>query len=287
MGSTPPLGDMRSWSLLEPGEALAEFEEMRDAQPGWAEKFIAWCAGRDMLVERLDFSVESLDPAWEWFSELAVPEPVGFVYPDPAGREYAELLDVPRWMRMRYPKILENGVDWFWAATWLSGYLAEVVCRAAPSAYWKQQADERVGDYQWPQLNLGAHDFTPINVVVNFSGRGAELSLREKFERWIAQAKTNPSGSASPGSVVDSEPVVEVEVDGGSDLVSVSFSDEIAHGYEDWVSQIEETLPKKFPGLSIVDGDREVLWMRDSSQSQASLKAGLDKYLSGLGDPRS
>jgi hypothetical protein len=154
-----------------------------------------------LAPERLDLSVESLDPLWRWVigrvswrdgyrpprSSAEPPAPI-----DQSTVESDEML--PFWFRSNPAQWSTFSFETLWTTDRLGRYMGEVLVARAPTAKWKV-GRSRVRNYVYqnhPVISgVGGDEIEPVETAgglihKHLMGRDA-LTPRQRMEEWLAR----------------------------------------------------------------------------------------------------
>ncbi|MBA2631742.1 MAG: hypothetical protein H0U86_01865 [Chloroflexi bacterium] len=266
---------------LPAAEARAVFERYVAGQQERLAGFLAEVRRRGGPVERLDYSIESLDPLWSWF--IAEHRPRRW-FAGPHRMSRSPIADAvmrssePPWWYDHHPQFgQELGPYVARLVTGLADYLFACALRARPASRWALGKGWSMGHFQHPVFEIegrGERDYgTPI--VMALRGlRGARNPEPVEPRRWLEQwLGMDPAWEAEMERL--SRPLVAYAVQAIDDPTfthQVSFDDVVAHRQERRVARLAERLAAGPFIDEAVHEDREVILVR-TRLSTAELEA--------------
>lgn len=269
-------------SELPAAEARAVFDRFVAGQPERLASFIAEVRWRAGPADRLDGSIESLEPLWGWFiAEHLPPARFGEPYrmpPGPVADEAMRDADPPWWYDFHPQFAQELGPYLARLVTGLIEYVFACALIARPASRWALGSGRSYAYYQHPVFQLegrGERDYgTPI--VIALRGLRGDMdtepvALRRWLEQWLGM---DPAYEAEMERL--SRPAAAYAVgliDHPHFTHGVSFDDVVAHRQERRVLRLIEQLRAE-PGVErAVHEDREVVLVRAPALSAAELES--------------
>ena len=295
----------RSYSGQTAKEAKALLEVVVSGHDARVARFLDAVATRGGPRASLDFSRESLVPAWKWVTSLPLP-------PHPVSDHEMRLSDPPWWYEFSGIMIGQVlGPDLCWLATGAADYAAEVVIRVMPDSAWVLGPERRGADFREPLLRVGPihtfaiHDSVPRQMAHDVVARMPHMAgqrrnpigpddLRDMIDGHLEYGRQPVPTEAE----VESEPAYTVEFptpgptsllgrvrgrlartdEGGHDYsATVSFSDEVAHVQSGRVDRLVRSLAKQDGVARAFREDRELVYIIAPQMTPDELRDLVDR----------
>ena len=272
-------------------EARAIFDGYVAGQPGRVAAFLAEVRRRGGPAEQLDYSLESLDPLWDWF--IAEHRPRRWfggahrVPSSPTPDAIMRSADPPWWYDFHPPFGQELGPYLARLATGLADYVFACAFQARPASRWV--VGRSSAHFRHPVLQIegrGEVEYVApiVMAVVGLRGeRGTEPEApRRWLERWLGM---DPAWEAEMERLVRPlGPYVVESIDGPRFTHQLSFDDVVAQRQERKIARLVEALTAEAGVEEAVHEDREVVLVRAPGLSASELElivAALWKRRSG------
>ena len=267
-------------SELPAVEARAIFDRYVAGQPERLAAFLAEVRRRGGPAERLDYSLESLDPLWSWF--IAGHRPRRWfggphrVPSSPVPDAVMRSADPPWWYEM-HPRIgQELGPYVARLVTGLADYVFACALRARPASRWALGRSS--AHFRQPVLQVegrGERDYASPVVMALVGLRGERNTEPAAPRRWLEQwLGMDPAYDAEMERLSRPLGAYVVEpIDTPHFTHQLSFDDVVAHRQERKIAGLVEQLAAE-PGVEeAVQEDREVVLVRAPGLSGTELEA--------------
>lgn len=270
-------------SELPAAEARAIFDRFVSGQPDRLAAFMAEVRRRGGPIERLDYSIESLEPLWGWF--IAAHRPRRW-FGGPHRKPRSPVADAvmrgadPPWWYDFHPQFAQElGPYVARLVTGLSEYLFACAQRAHPESRWALGKGPRsMAHFQHPVLQLdgrGEIVYSSPIVMALLGLRDERNQEPEALKRWLEQwLGMDPVHEAELERLA--RPLAAYAVDVIDDVRfthQVSFDDAVAHRQERRVARLAEGLAAAPDVEEAIHEDREVILVRAPGLSGAELEA--------------
>jgi hypothetical protein len=263
------------WSQLPPAEARARLEAFVAGHDARLAGFVAEVKRRGGPADRLDASLESLDPLWDWIVAAHPRGPNDTPFELPGGGPIPE-----PWWRVHHPPWADElGPYVAWLAAGFADYVFACILAASPGSRWALGRGRSSADFQHPVLQIAGRGEMPyvVPLVTAIRWLGARGSAahghppRKVLELWLgldAEWEARIAERSRP------RPVYAVEALGEDDPFThvVSFDDVVAHRHERRIAGLLQVLADHPAVEEAVHEDREILYVRAPALSAADLE---------------
>lgn len=267
-------------SELPAAEARAIFNGYVAGQAQRLAAFLAEVRRRGGPAERLDYSLESLDPLWGWF--IAEHRPRRWfagthrVPSSPTPDTVMRSADPPWWYEMHPPLGQELGPYVARLVTGLADYVLACALRARPASRWVLARSS--AHFRHPVLHVegrGEIDYAAPIVMAVVGLRGERGTEPDAARRWLEQwLGMDPAHEAELERL--SRPLgayIVESIDDSRFTHQVSFDDVISHRQGRRIARLVAALAAE-PGVEeAVHEDREVVLVRAPGISATDLEA--------------
>jgi hypothetical protein len=280
-------------SELPAAEARAIFERYVSGQAERLATFMAEVRRRRGPADRLNYSIESLEPLWSWF--LAEHRPRRWFggphrMPSSPTADAVMRAEDPPWWYEHHPQFgQELGPYLARLVTGLADYVFACALRSRPDARWALGRGRSMAHFQHPVLHIdgrGEIDYANPIALGRLGLRGERNVEPDALRRWLEQwLGMDPAYEAEMERL--SRPLAAYAVqaiDNPRFTHQVSFDDGVAHRQERKVARLVERLAAEAGVEEAVHEDREVVLVRAPGLSALELEstvAGLWKRRSG------
>ncbi|HYI67783.1 MAG TPA: hypothetical protein VEW95_12750 [Candidatus Limnocylindrales bacterium] len=267
-------------SELSAAEGRAIFNDYVAGQPQRLGEFVAEVRRRGGPADRLDQSLESLDPLWSWF--IAEHQPRRWfggshrMPASPVPDEDMRAADPPWWYDFHPPIAQELGPYLARLVTGMADYVFACALRARPTSRWA--VGRSSAHLRHPVLEIDGrgerHYLTPITMAL-LGLRGERNTEPDAARRWLEQwLGMDPAWEAEMERLSRPLGAYAVElIDDPNFTHLVSFADDVAHRQERRIDRLVEQLASE-PGVEeAVHEDREVVLVQAPGLSAADLEA--------------
>ena len=269
-------------SDLPPGKARAIFEHYVSGRAERLAAFTAEVRRRGGPADRLDESIESLEPLWSWF--LAEHRPRRWfggphrMPSSPAADAVMRAEDPPWWYDFHRQFAQEMGPYLARLVTGLADYVFACALRSRPDARWALGKGRSMAHFQHPVLHIdgrGEIDYANPIALVRLGLRGERNVEPDALRRWLEQwLGMDPAHEAELERL--SRPLTAYAVQAIDDARfthQLSFDDVISHRQGRRIARLVEALAAE-PGVEgAVHEDREIVLVRAPGLSAADLEA--------------
>jgi hypothetical protein len=267
-------------SELPAAEARAIFDGYVAGQPQRLAAFLAEVRRRGGPAERLDYSLESLDPLWRWFITVHRPQR-WFGGPhrmpsSPVPDEVMRSADPPWWYEMHPSFGQELGPYVARLVTGLADYVFACALRASPASRWAiGRASAHVRHPVFELEGRGEIDYASPITMALLGLRGERNTEPVAPRRWLEQwLGMDPAWEAEMERLSRPIGAYVVEAVGHSRFThQVSFEYAVAHRQERRIARLVERLAAEAGVEEAVHEDREVVLIRAPRLSAAELEA--------------
>jgi hypothetical protein len=267
-------------SELSAAEARAIFNDYVAGQPERIDEFLGEVRRRGGPAERLDYTLESLDPLWSWF--IAEHQPrrwFGGPHRSPSTPVPDDVMraaDPPWWYDFHPQFAQELGPYLARLVTGLADYVFACALHASPTSRWavgRSSAHIRHPVFQIE--GRGERDYASPITMALLGLRGERNTEPDAPRRWLEQwLGMDPAWEAEMERL--SRPLgayVVESIDGPHFTHQVSFDDAVAHRQERRIDRLVAQLPTQ-PGVEeAVHEDREVVLVRAPGLSASELES--------------
>lgn len=275
-----------SLSDLPAAEARAIFDRFMAGQPERLAGFVAEVRRRGGPADRLDYSVESLEPLWRWF--LAEHRPRRWfggrhrMPSSPVSEATMRQADPPWWYDFHPTFCQELGPYLAGLVTGLSEYIFACVLRARPASRWAPGSGRSYAYFQHPVLQIdGRDEMDYANPIVQalMALRGERNTEPTAVSRWLSQwLGLDPAYDAEMERLFRPAAAYAVEaVDDPRFTHQVSFDDVVAHRQEARIEHLVTRLVDEPAIEYAVHEDREVILARAPGLSDAELERVVER----------
>lgn len=265
---------------LPAAEARSIFQRYVDGQPERLEGFVAEVRRRGGPVDRLDYSLGSLDPLWSWF--IAEHRPRGWlpgryrVPSSPVPDAIMRSADPPWWYEMHPQFGQELGPYVAHLVTGLADYVFACALHASPSSRWA--LGRLSAHFRSPVFQIdgrGERDYAAPIVMALVGLRGERNTDPDAPRRWLEQwLGMDPAYEAEMERLARPiGPYVLQRIDDRRFTHQLSFDEVVAHRQERKIARLVEQLAAERGVEEAVHEDREVVLIRAPGLSAAALEA--------------
>lgn len=267
-------------SELPAAEARAIFNDYVAGHAERLDAFVAEVRRRGGPADRLDRSLESLDPLWSWF--IAEHQPRRWfggshrMPSSPVADEIMRAADPPWWYDFHPQFARELGPYLARLVTGLADYVFACALHASPASRWVLARSS--AHFRHPVFQIdgrGERDYASPITMALLGLRGERNTEPEAARRWLEQwLGMDPEWEAELERL--SRPLGDYIVEAIDDqhfTHQVSFDDYVAHRRERKIERLVELLPTQ-PGVEeAVHEDREVVLVRAPGLSASELES--------------
>ena len=270
-----------SLSELPAAEARAIFERYVSGRAERLAAFVAEVRRRGGPADRLDESIESLEPVWSWF--LAEHRPRRWFggphrMPSSPVADAVMRAEDPPWWYDRHPQFgRELGPYLARLVTGLADYVFACALRSRPDSRWELGKGRSMAHFQHPVLHIdgrGEVDYANPIALARLGLRGERNVEPDALRRWLEQwLGMDPAHEAELERL--SRPLAAYAVEAIDDsrfTHQVSFDDVISHRQGRRIARLVEALAAE-PGVEeAVHEDREIVLVRAPGLSTTDLE---------------
>jgi hypothetical protein len=266
---------------LPAAEARAIFDRFVAGQPGRLAAFLAEVKRRGGPADRLDYSIESLEPLWSWI--LAEHRPRRWfggphrMPSSPISDAVMRSSEPPFWYD-HHPQVgQELGPYMARLVTGLADYVFACARRARPDSRWVVGKGRSMAHFQHPVLHIdgrGEIDYAIPIFLARLGLRGERnhepVALRRWLEQWLGM---DPAHEAEMERLArPMAPYAVEQVDHPRFTHQLSFDDELAHRQQRRIGRLVEALMADPIIEDAVHEDRETVLVRAPSLSASELE---------------
>jgi hypothetical protein len=264
-----------SWFQLTAAEARTRLEAFLAGREERLSDFLAEVRRRGGPADRLDASLESLDPLWDWMVAAHPRAADGSSFQPRDGGPYPVA-----WWSVHHPQWADAlGPYVAWMAGGFAEYFYACVIAARPGSRWVLGRGRDSADFQHPVLKIAGRGQMPyaVPLICALQWLGSDVSTlrqsppRRVLELWLgldAEYEARRAALSRPRSDYD----VEALDDDMPFTHVISFDDVVAHRQERRIEALVRALADD-PAIQVaVHEDREIVYVEAPGLAVADLR---------------